>query len=79
MIASKILITRIPRSAVVDRRSSVQPWTPTVHAFLRHLEAEGFPAAPRVIGSGFDDAGNEILSWIWPYRVGIHWPGRPGG
>lgn len=41
-----------------------QPWTPTVHAFLRHLEAEGFEAAPRVIGSGFDDAGNEVLSWI---------------
>lgn len=41
-----------------------QPWTPTVHAFLRHLEAEGFQAAPRVVGSGFDNAGNEILSWI---------------
>lgn len=41
-----------------------QPWTPTVHALLRHLEAEGFPAAPRVIGSGFNDAGDEVLSWI---------------
>ena len=41
-----------------------QPWTPTVQAFLQHLEAEGFEAAPRVVGSGFDDAGNEILSWI---------------
>jgi hypothetical protein len=41
-----------------------QPWTPTVHAYLRHLEAEGFEAAPRVIGSGFDAAGDEVLSWI---------------
>jgi hypothetical protein len=41
-----------------------QPWTPTVHAFLRHLEAEGFEAAPRVVGSGFDDAGDEVLTWL---------------
>ncbi len=53
-----------------------QPWTPTVHAFLRHLEAEGFEPAPRVIGSGFDDDGREIVSWlegtifaesVWPH------------
>lgn len=52
-----------------ERRGSVvahpaQPWTPAVHAFLRHLEAEGFPAAPRVVGSGFDEAGNEVLTWL---------------
>ncbi|MFI0481938.1 aminoglycoside phosphotransferase family protein [Actinomadura sp. 9N215] len=41
-----------------------QAWTPTVQAFLRHLEDEGFPAAPRVVGSGFDDAGNEVLTWL---------------
>jgi hypothetical protein len=41
-----------------------QPWTANVHAFLRHLEAEGFEAAPRVIGSGFDGAGNEVLTWL---------------
>lgn len=35
-----------------------------MHAFLRHLEAEGFHAAPRVVGSGFDDAGNEVLTWL---------------
>lgn len=39
-----------------------QPWTSTVHAYLRHLEAEGFQAAPRVVG--FDDAGNEVLTWL---------------
>ncbi|WP_280402422.1 hypothetical protein [Nocardia carnea] len=41
-----------------------QPWTSTVHAFLRHLEAEGFDAAPRVAGSGFDAAGDETLTWL---------------
>lgn len=41
-----------------------EPWTATVHAFLRHLETEGFEAAPRVVGSGFDDAGNEVLTWL---------------
>jgi aminoglycoside phosphotransferase (APT) family kinase protein len=31
---------------------------------LRHLEAEGFAGAPRVIGSGFDQRGREVLSYI---------------
>ena len=25
------------------------PWTPAVHALLRHLEDVGFPAAPRLV------------------------------
>ncbi|WP_106398415.1 phosphotransferase [Actinocorallia populi] len=41
-----------------------QPWTSTVHAFLRHLEAEGFQAAPRVVGAGFDGSGDETLTWL---------------
>ena len=40
------------------------PWAKAVHALLRHLENEGFTAAPRVIGSGFDDQGREMLSFI---------------
>jgi hypothetical protein len=40
------------------------PWARTVHALLRHLEAEGFDGAPRVIGSGFDDKNRETLSFI---------------
>jgi Ser/Thr protein kinase RdoA (MazF antagonist) len=40
------------------------PWAASVHALLRHLEAEGFAAAPRVIGSGFDAAGRETLSFL---------------
>ena len=43
---------------------SAKPWTPTVHALLRHLEDVGFEGAPRVVGSGFDDEGNETLTWI---------------
>lgn len=38
------------------------PWTPTVHAFLRHLERARFDGAPRVRGT--DEAGREILTFI---------------
>lgn len=40
----------------------VQPWTPAVHALLRHLEAVGFPYSPRV--PGHDDEGREVLTFI---------------
>lgn len=40
------------------------PWTPAVHALLRHLEAVGFPAAPRVVGNGLDASGRETLTFI---------------
>jgi hypothetical protein len=40
------------------------PWAPSVHALLRFLEAEGFPASPRVIGSGFDSQGRETLTYL---------------
>lgn len=40
------------------------PWTPSVHALLRHLEASGFPESPRVIGSGFHLDGRETLRYI---------------
>ena len=38
------------------------PWTPAVHALLRHLEHVGFEGAPRVIG--FDDSGREVLTYV---------------
>lgn len=38
------------------------PWTPTVHAFLRHLRSGGFTAAPEVLG--IDDRGREILTYL---------------
>jgi hypothetical protein len=36
------------------------PWTPAVHALLRHLEDVGFAAAPRLAGSGLDTDGREV-------------------
>lgn len=43
-------------------RRPVGPWTPAVHALLRHLEDVGFDGAPRVLG--IDDAGREVLTYI---------------
>ena len=43
-------------------RRRTQPWTPSVHALLRHLDAVGFTGAPRVLG--FDDQGREMLSHL---------------
>jgi Ser/Thr protein kinase RdoA (MazF antagonist) len=43
-------------------RRPTGPWTPAVHALLKHLEAEGYGGCPRALG--MDDKGREILSWI---------------
>lgn len=40
------------------------PWTPAVHALLRHLEQVGFDGAPQLVGSGFDEKGRETLTYI---------------
>ncbi len=55
--------------SVVHRRGDVvvrdtAPWTPAVHALLRHLEHVGFTAAPRLAGSGLDQDGREVLTFI---------------
>lgn len=50
------------RDGVVFR--SAKPQSTTVIALLRHLEDVGFPAAPRVVGTGFDDRGRETLGFI---------------
>jgi hypothetical protein len=42
----------------------VEPWTSTIHALLRHLEAVGFTGAPRVVGDGYDGRGNEVLTYV---------------
>lgn len=55
--------TEVRRDGAVVVRSA-KPWTPTVHALLRHFEKVGFAGAPRVVGSGFDAEGNETLTWI---------------
>ncbi|RIQ36752.1 aminoglycoside phosphotransferase family protein [Jiangella rhizosphaerae] len=43
-------------------RRPLQPWSPAVHALLRHLEAAGFPAAPRFLG--VDEQGREVLTHV---------------
>ena len=55
--------------SVVHRRGNVVirdagPWTPAVHALLRHLEDAGFAGAPRLVGSGLDPDGREVLTFI---------------
>lgn len=55
-------------------RRQTGPWTPAVHALLRHLEAAGFEAAPRVLGT--DDRGREVLSYLVGTTIGWDrpWP-----
>ena len=50
------------RGDVVIREAG--PWTPSVHALLRHLEQAGFAAAPRLAGPGRDAGGREVLTFI---------------
>jgi Phosphotransferase enzyme family/NAD dependent epimerase/dehydratase family len=50
------------RGDVVIRETG--PWTPAVHALLRHLEQAGFAAAPRLAGPGLDAHGREVLTFI---------------
>ena len=56
------------RTAVYRRGDAViretGPWTPAVHALLRHLERAGFAAAPRLVGPGLDADGREVLTFI---------------
>jgi len=40
------------------------PWTATVHSVLNHLHRHGFCAAPAVVGSGFTDGGQEVISYV---------------
>ena len=53
-------------------RRSTGPWTPAVHALLRHLKAVGFGGAPRVLG--IDEAGREILTFIKGTPANRPWP-----
>jgi hypothetical protein len=57
---------------VVHKRAS--PWTPTVHALLRHLEDAGFDGAPRALG--FDGQGREMLTYLPGEVIGnrVPWP-----
>jgi hypothetical protein len=53
-------------------RRPTQPWTPTVHSVLRHLEDAGFDAAPRA--RGFDDQGRERLTFLPGETLGENGP-----
>ena len=48
-------------------RRPTGPWTPAIHALLRHLEHRGFDGAPRL--HGIDEQGREILEESRPYAV----------
>lgn len=64
-------LSRVVRIGDTVRRP-VGPWTPAVHALLRHLEARGFMQAPRVLG--IDDSDREILSFVPGRTVGASQP-----
>lgn len=53
-------------TAVVRRGDTVRrtagPWTPTVHALLRHLRAHGITEVPEPLGT--DEQGREVLSYL---------------
>ena len=65
--------TRVDRVGATVLRGA-GPWTPAVHALLRHLEAAGFRGAPRVVGAGIAPDGRETLTYI-PGET-LH-PGQP--
>lgn len=53
-------------------RRSTGPWTPAVHALLRHLEARGLSGVPRVLG--MDEQGREVLTFLAGETVGWQQP-----
>ena len=59
-------LTAVMRVGGTVRRAT-GPWSPAVHSLLRHLEAQGFAAAPRILG--LDEKGREILNYL-PGEVG---------
>jgi hypothetical protein len=64
----EVTLTGGSRTAVHRQGSVVLrgtgPWTPAVHALLRHLEQVGFAAAPRLVASGYAADGREQLTFI---------------
>ena len=67
-------LNRVVRVGDTVRRPG-GPWTPTVHALLRHVREQGFTYAPAPLG--WDDHGREILSYLPGTTVGPgpDWPG----
>jgi hypothetical protein len=50
-------------------RRAAGPWTPTIHALMRHLRASGFALAPEPLG--MDAQGREIISLL-PGRAAVY-------
>lgn len=48
------------------------PWTPAVHALLRHLEDVGFTGCPRLVGDGYDDRGRDAVTYVEGASVHPH-------
>ncbi|HEY7202345.1 MAG TPA: aminoglycoside phosphotransferase family protein, partial [Candidatus Dormibacteraeota bacterium] len=65
-------VNEVVRVGATVRRTA-GPWTPAVHALLRHLERAGFAEAPRALG--VDDRGREVLGFIEGETPG--WTGWP--
>jgi hypothetical protein len=67
-------VSTVVRVAGTVRRNT-GPWTPAVHALLRHLEKVGFTGSPRV--HGIDERGREVLSYLegecGEYPLAPHW------
>lgn len=66
-------VNKVIRVGSTVRRSS-GPWTPAVHALLRHLEAVGFAESPRVLG--MDEQNREVLTFI-EGTASLRWSGCP--
>lgn len=68
LIGGRSAVSR--RGDIVFREAA--PWSDTTIALLRHLEQEGFAHAPRVVGSGRDEHGREMVSFIAGESVHPH-------
>ena len=68
MSANEVLSVDGGRNRVFRRGDVVfregRPWSPAVLSLLRHLETVHFDASPRVVASGFDATGREMLTFI---------------
>lgn len=63
ILGSGSQVSKASRAADIVYRDP-GPWSRSVQAFLRHLEAAGFAGAPRVVGSGFAPDGREMLTYV---------------
>jgi hypothetical protein len=64
-------LNRVVRVGNTVHRSA-GPWTPTVHALLRHVRSNGFRFAPEPFG--YDDEGREVLEYVSGDTIGDAYP-----